>query len=107
MKITPLKVLRIDANKTLRPSVAFQFTEKSPVPVPKKVSVGVGKRKISRTQLQLSEEWKVWRTQLHNSRRSLWLEVEGSSSGTERRTSPVRKCEGVSVDMHSMSESLT
>ncbi|GFX94754.1 hypothetical protein TNCV_1636161 [Trichonephila clavipes] len=42
-----------------------------------------------------------------NSQRSLWLEVEGSSSGTERRTSPVRKCEGVSVDMHSMSESLT
>ncbi|GFT46329.1 doublesex-and mab-3-related transcription factor 2 [Trichonephila clavipes] len=29
------------------------------------------------------------------------------ASGTERRTSPVRKCEGVSVDMHSMSESLT
>ncbi|GFU35044.1 hypothetical protein TNCV_4278511, partial [Trichonephila clavipes] len=26
-----------------------------------------------------------------NSQRSLWLEVEGSSSGTERRTSPVRK----------------
>ncbi|GFY24154.1 hypothetical protein TNCV_1012071 [Trichonephila clavipes] len=42
----------------------------------------------------------------NNSQRSLWLEVEGSSSGTER-TSPVRKCEGVSVDMHSMSESLT
>ncbi|GFV21737.1 hypothetical protein TNCV_3484341 [Trichonephila clavipes] len=42
-----------------------------------------------------------------NSQRSLWLEVEGSSSGTERRTSPVRKCEVVSVDMHSMSESLT
>ncbi|GFX66620.1 integrase catalytic domain-containing protein [Trichonephila clavipes] len=39
-----------------------------------------------------------------NSQRSLWLEVEGSSSGTERITSPVRKCEGVSVDMHSMSD---
>ncbi|GFU42235.1 hypothetical protein TNCV_4554171 [Trichonephila clavipes] len=44
MKITPLKVLRIDANKTLRPSVAFQFFREVPVPVPKKVSVGVGKR---------------------------------------------------------------
>ncbi|GFY64946.1 hypothetical protein TNIN_244611 [Trichonephila inaurata madagascariensis] len=42
-----------------------------------------------------------------NSQPSLWSEVEGSFSGTERRTSPVRKCEGVSVDMHSMSESLT
>ncbi|GFY03876.1 hypothetical protein TNCV_1196561 [Trichonephila clavipes] len=41
-----------------------------------------------------------------NPQRYLWLEVEGSSSGTER-TSPVRKCEGVSVHMHSMSESLT
>ncbi|GFT68541.1 transposable element Tc1 transposase [Trichonephila clavipes] len=34
------------------------------------------------------------------SERSLWLEVEGSPSGTER-TSPAKKCEGVSVDMHS------
>ncbi|GFW47820.1 hypothetical protein TNCV_251491 [Trichonephila clavipes] len=38
--------------------------QKSPRTGSKKVSVGVGKRKISRTQLQLSEEWKVWRTQL-------------------------------------------
>ncbi|GFW58352.1 uncharacterized protein TNCV_2635261 [Trichonephila clavipes] len=63
MKITPLKVLRIDANKTLRPSVAFQFTE-CPRTGSKKVSVGLGSGKISRTQLQLSEEWIVWRTQL-------------------------------------------
>ncbi|GFX32173.1 hypothetical protein TNCV_3327461 [Trichonephila clavipes] len=42
----------------------------------------------------------------NNSQRSLWMEVEGSSTGTERRTSPVRKCEGVSVDKHSMSQSL-
>ncbi|GFT53271.1 hypothetical protein TNCV_4233651 [Trichonephila clavipes] len=43
MKITPLKVLRIDADKTLRLSVAFQFTE-CPRTGSKKVSVGVGKR---------------------------------------------------------------
>ncbi|GFQ72712.1 hypothetical protein TNCT_97131 [Trichonephila clavata] len=42
-----------------------------------------------------------------NSQRFLWLEAEGSFSGTERRTSQVKKCEDVSVDMHSMSESLT
>ncbi|GFX42979.1 hypothetical protein TNCV_435951 [Trichonephila clavipes] len=29
-----------------------------------KVSVGVGRRENLRTQLELSEEWKVWRTQL-------------------------------------------
>ncbi|GFX00318.1 hypothetical protein TNCV_1273121 [Trichonephila clavipes] len=34
-----------------------------------------------------------------NSQQSLWLEVEGSYSGTERRTSPVRKCEDMSVDI--------
>ncbi|GFS82326.1 hypothetical protein TNCV_3340451 [Trichonephila clavipes] len=43
MKITPLKVLRIDADKTLRLSVAFQFTE-CPGTGLQKVSVGVGKR---------------------------------------------------------------
>ncbi|GFT52817.1 hypothetical protein TNCV_206451 [Trichonephila clavipes] len=35
----------------------------------------------------------------------MWMVVKGSSSGTER-TSSVRKCEGVSVDIHSMPESL-
>ncbi|GFW45782.1 general transcription factor II-I repeat domain-containing protein 2A [Trichonephila clavipes] len=36
-----------------------------PVPVPKKkFPLGLESGKISRTQLQLSEEWKVWRTQL-------------------------------------------
>ncbi|GFU37375.1 hypothetical protein TNCV_4273501 [Trichonephila clavipes] len=64
MKITPLKVLRIDANKTLRLSVAFQFSEKSPCTGSKKFPLGLESGKISRTQLQLSEEWKVWRTQL-------------------------------------------
>ncbi|GFT30801.1 retrovirus-related Pol polyprotein from transposon gypsy [Trichonephila clavipes] len=43
MKITPLKVLRIDADKILRLSVAFQFTE-CPGTGLQKVSVGVGRR---------------------------------------------------------------
>ncbi|GFW61811.1 hypothetical protein TNCV_1471331 [Trichonephila clavipes] len=55
MKITPLKVLRIDADKTLRLSVAFQFTE-CPRTGSKKFPLGQESGKISRTQLQLSEE---------------------------------------------------
>ncbi|GFX12792.1 hypothetical protein TNCV_3437661 [Trichonephila clavipes] len=35
-----------------------------PVPGSKSFSWGRKSGKISRTQLQLSEEWKVWRTQL-------------------------------------------
>ncbi|GFX66315.1 hypothetical protein TNCV_342891 [Trichonephila clavipes] len=86
MKITPLEVLRIDADKTLRLLVAFPVYRKS------------------RYEAQ-SFRW--GRKAGNNSQRSLWLEVEGNSSGTERRTSAVRKCEGVSVDMHPISESLT
>ncbi|GFX19883.1 integrase catalytic domain-containing protein [Trichonephila clavipes] len=159
----PKQVLRIDADKTLRLSVAFQFTE-CPGTGFQKVSVGVGRREslvhsvtvncnsnqsvVAWMHLKNSSHWPCTRrtllfdqydviflkfgcaschclrvckeeinSDLHffqkprfmfcsNSQRSLCLEVEGSSSGTER-TSPVRKCEGVSVDMHSMSESLT
>ncbi|GFV93291.1 condensin-2 complex subunit G2 [Trichonephila clavipes] len=46
MKITPLKVLRIDADKTLRLSVAFQFSE-CPGTGFQKVSVAVGRRNLN------------------------------------------------------------
>ncbi|GFX11075.1 hypothetical protein TNCV_4502901 [Trichonephila clavipes] len=44
-------------------SAEFQFTE-DPYRFQKKFPLGLESGKISRTQLQLSEEWKVWRTQL-------------------------------------------
>ncbi|GFV02310.1 transposable element Tcb2 transposase [Trichonephila clavipes] len=46
----------------------FSFTEKSPYRFQKKFPLGLESGKISRTQLQLSEEWKVWRTQLQLTR---------------------------------------
>ncbi|GFV42125.1 hypothetical protein TNCV_3544521 [Trichonephila clavipes] len=46
MKITPLKVLRIDADKTLCLSVRFPVHRIVPVRG-SKVSVGVGKREIA------------------------------------------------------------
>ncbi|GFW26752.1 hypothetical protein TNCV_2851421 [Trichonephila clavipes] len=45
----------------------------SPYRVPKSFSWGRKSGKISRTQLQLSEEWKVWRTQLQLSDSAIWL----------------------------------
>ncbi|GFT93456.1 hypothetical protein TNCV_994311 [Trichonephila clavipes] len=41
----------------------FSF-QNVPVPGPKSFRWGRKAGKVSRTQLQLSEEWKVWRTQL-------------------------------------------
>ncbi|GFU99953.1 hypothetical protein TNCV_236061 [Trichonephila clavipes] len=62
MKITPLKVLRIDADQTLRLSVALPVYRMSRYGI-QKVSVGVGSGKEWCTQLQLSEECrKHWDT---------------------------------------------
>ncbi|GFX61603.1 hypothetical protein TNCV_5110901 [Trichonephila clavipes] len=136
MKITPLKVLRIDADKTLLLFVAFPVYRMSRYGVQKSFRWGRKAGNCNSNQsvvawmhLKNSSHWPCTRTLLFdkydvihlssslvvrpaiscevNSQRFLWLEVEGSSSRTERRTSPVRKCEGVNVDMHSMSESLT
>ncbi|GFW35895.1 zinc finger protein [Trichonephila clavipes] len=61
MKITPLKVLRIDADKTLRLSVAFSVYRIVPV-WGSKVSVGVGKREtLSDLIIQYVEEYSMHR----------------------------------------------
>ncbi|GFU42715.1 hypothetical protein TNCV_3139151 [Trichonephila clavipes] len=80
-------VLRIDADKILRLSVAFQFTEKSPHRFQKNFRWG-WKGKISRTQLQLSEEWKVWRTQLQLTIKHACSKFELFAPHSDRKVNP-------------------